>query len=235
MAMAALQDNQPFILAAEAGWHPGVVGIVAARLKDRFGKPALVVGFEGGEGRGSARSVPGIDIGAAIRAAREAGILSAGGGHTMAAGFSLVQARFEAFRKFLVSYFADTAGALAAAQELHLDAMVSPAGATPRLVEDIARIGPFGAGNPEPLVALADVQVSFADVVGKDHVRLRLVGGDGARLDAIAFRAASGPLGEGLLGARGAAIHVAGRLRADSWNGRVRVQLQLEDAAPAGA
>lgn len=235
MAMAALQDNAPFVLAAESGWHPGVVGIVAGRLKDRFGKPALVVGFEGGEGRGSARSVPGIDIGAAVRAAREAGILSAGGGHAMAAGFSLAEDRLDAFRAFLATYFADTDGALAAAQELDLDAMVSPAGATPRLVEDIARIGPFGAGNAEPLVALADLQLTFADVVGKDHVRLRLKGGDGASLEAIAFRAASGPLGEGLLGARGAVIHVAGRLRADSWNGRVRVQLQLEDAAPAGA
>ena len=103
------------------------------------------------------------------------------------------------------------------------------------LVEEIARVGPFGAGNPEPLVALPDVRVAFADVVGKDHVRVRLTGGDGTRLDAIAFRAATAPLGEGLLGNRGRTIHAAGRLRADKWNGRTRVQLQIEDAAPAGA
>ena len=234
MAAAALQDNAAFILAADAGWHPGVVGIVAGRLKDRFGKPSFVVGFEGEAGRGSARSVSGIDIGAAVRAAREDGVLEAGGGHAMAAGFSLQAGRLEAFREYLAGYFGNVSEVLTQARALHLDAALAPSAASVRLVEEIARAGPFGAGNPEPLIALPDVQVAFADVVGKDHVRLRLTGGDGARLDAIAFRAASGPLGEGLLGARGRAIHVAGRLKADEWNGRTRVQLQLEDAAPAG-
>ncbi len=233
MAIAAQQDNAPFVLAAEAGWHPGVVGIVAGRLKDRFGKPAFVAGFEGGEGRGSARSVPGIDIGAAVRGALAAGILSSGGGHAMAAGFSLSEDRVDAFREFLEEQFAATAGALAAARVLDLDALVSPSGATAALVAEIARVGPFGAGNPEPLVAVSDVRIAFADIVGKDHIRLRLTGSDGARLEAIAFRAASGPLGEGLMAARGKAVHLAGRLRADHWNGRVRVQLQIEDAAAA--
>jgi len=235
MAIAATQDNSPFLLAAEEGWHPGVVGIVAGRLKDRFAKPAFVAGFEGGIGRGSARSVPGIDIGAAVRAAREAGILEAGGGHAMAAGFSLAAGRLEAFRDFLAAQFADAGALLADAQVLELDAAVAVSGANARLVAEIGRAGPFGAGNPEPLVALADMQVAYADVVGKDHVRLRLRGGDGAMLSAIAFRAAEAPLGEGLLAARGRMIHVAGRLRADAWNGRTQVQLHLEDAAPAGA
>ena len=235
MAAAALQDNAPFLLAADTGWHPGVVGIVAGRLKDRFGKPSFVVGFEGEAGRGSARSIPGIDIGAAVRAAHEEGVLDAGGGHAMAAGFSLRAARLEAFREFLAAYFMNASAALTDARALHLEAALAPSAATASLVEEIARAGPFGAGNPEPLLALPDVRVAFADVVGKDHVRLRLTGGDGSRLDAIAFRAAGGPLGEGLMAARGRAIHAAGRLRADDWNGRTRVQLQLEDAAPAGA
>ncbi len=235
MAIASLQDNAAFVLAAEAGWHPGVVGIVAGRLKERFGKPAFVAGFEGGEGRGSARSVPGIDIGSAVRAAHDAGILSAGGGHAMAAGFALKADRLEEFRAFLASRFANAADALAAARILHLDGLVAPAGIGPGLVEEIARAGPFGAGNPEPVVAMSDVHVGFADVVGRDHVRLRLIGSDGARLDAIAFRAASGPLGQALLAARGRAIHAAGKLRADEWNGRQRVQLHLEDAAAAEA
>ena len=234
IAMAALQDNAPFVLASDSGWHPGVVGIVAGRLKDRFGKPSFVVGFEGGVGRGSARSVPGIDIGAAVRAAREAGILDAGGGHAMAAGFSLKAERLDAFRDFLAAQFADASMRVADARALHLDAVVAPSGANARLVEEIGRAGPFGAGNPEPLVIAPDVRVSFADRVGKDHLRLKLTGGDGARLDAIAFRAADTALGEGLMTARGKLIHVVGRLRADEWGGRMRVQLQLEDAAPAG-
>ncbi|MDE3116745.1 MAG: single-stranded-DNA-specific exonuclease RecJ, partial [Pseudomonadota bacterium] len=235
MALAAAQDNAPFLLAAEEGWHPGVVGIVAGRLKDRFAKPAFVAGFEGGIGRGSARSVPGIDIGAAVRGARVAGILEAGGGHAMAAGFSLAAERLDAFRDFLAARFADAGSLLAAAQTLELDAVVAAAGAGASLAVEIGRAGPFGAGNPEPLLALADLRLAYADVVGKDHVRLRLQGGDGAALNAIAFRAAGGPLGKGLLAARGQRIHVAGRLRADAWNGRTQVQLHLEDAAPASA
>lgn len=235
IAMAALQNNAAFVLAAGEGWHPGVVGIVAGRLKERFGKPSFAVGFEDGTGRGSARSIPGIDIGATVRAAREAGILEAGGGHAMAAGFSLRAAKLDALRAFLAVQFSGVAEILSAANDLHIDAAIAPSGANEHLVAEIARAGPFGAGNPEPLVAVPDVRVAFADVVGNSHVRLRLSGADGARLDAIAFRAASGPLGEGLMAARGHAIHAAGRLRADEWNGRTRVQLQLEDASRSGA
>jgi single-stranded-DNA-specific exonuclease len=235
MALAAQQHNAPFLLVGAEGWHAGVVGIVASRLKDRFGKPALVAGFEGGLGRGSARSVAGIDIGAAVRAAHEAGILDSGGGHAMAAGFSLLEERLDTFRAFLAAQFADTTGALMAAQTLDIDVLVSPSGATQALVEEIALAGPYGAGNAEPLVAVPDARVVFADVVGKDHVRLRLAGGDGARLDAIAFRVADTSLGKGLLASRGKPIHAAGRLRAEEWQGRVRVQLHLEDAAGAEA
>ncbi|HEY2071624.1 MAG TPA: single-stranded-DNA-specific exonuclease RecJ [Rhizomicrobium sp.] len=234
-AVAAAADPAArFVLVEGDGWHSGVVGIVAGRLKERFNKPALVAGFEGGMGRGSARSVAGVDIGAIIRAAHAEGLLLSGGGHAMAAGFSLEKSRLDAFRAFLESGFANHDAALEQASELMLDLALSPVGATTGFVEELARIGPFGAGNPEPLLVLPDVRVVFADVVGKDHVRLRLAGGDGTRLDAIAFRAASGPLGEGLLGARGRTIHAAGKLKRDDWNGRERVQLVVEDAAPAG-
>ena len=233
--MAALQDNSPFLLVANDGWHAGVVGIVAGRLKDRFAKPAFVAGFEGGLGRGSARSVAGIDIGAIIRAAKDAGVIESGGGHAMAAGFSLAQDQHEAFQAFLAEQFSGAGAALDAASELAIDTLVSPSGATETLVRDIARAGPFGAGNPEPLFAVPDARVVFADIVGKDHVRLRLAGGDGARLDAIAFRSADTPLGQGLMAARGKTIHAAGRLKIDEWNGRVRVQLHVEDAALASA
>jgi single-stranded-DNA-specific exonuclease len=233
--MASTQANAPFILVHGEGWHSGVVGIVAGRLKERFNRPALVAGFEGASGRGSARSIAEIDIGAIVRAAHAKGLLESGGGHAMAAGFSLSSAMLDAFREFLELQFSGKGEALDAANELTLDLALSPSGATTAFVEEVARIGPFGSGNPEPLVVIPDVRVAFADVVGKDHVRLRLAGGDGARLDAIAFRAAATPLGEGLLKARGKLIHAAGRLKADEWNGQRRVQLQLEDAAPAAA
>ncbi|HEX4027978.1 MAG TPA: single-stranded-DNA-specific exonuclease RecJ [Rhizomicrobium sp.] len=233
-AMAATQANAPFVLVAGDGWHPVVVGIVAGRLKERFAKPAFVAGFEGGMGRGSARSIPGIDIGGIIRAAAETGAIEYGGGHAMAAGFSLTTAQLDGFRKFVEEQFSGAGAALSAANDLYLDAVSSPAGANVALAEEIAQAGPFGAGNPEPLLALSDVRVAFADVVGSAHVKLRL-GGGGTVLDAIAFRSVGTPLGEGLLASRGRPIHVAGRLRRDDWNGRVRVQLEIEDAAPASA
>lgn len=235
IALGALQANAPFLLVSGDGWHPGVVGIVAGRLKERFGKPAFVAGFEGGMGRGSARSIPGIDIGGIIRAAAEAGVIEYGGGHAMAAGFSLMTGQLEGFRKFVEDRFTNAGAALAAANDLPLDAVSSVAGANIALAQEIAQAGPFGAGNAEPLIAISDVRVAFADVVGGAHVKLRLAGGDGSLLDAIAFRAVGTPLGDGLLGSRGGRVHVAGRLRQDDWNGRIRVQLEVEDAAPAGA
>ena len=233
MAMASTQTNAPYILVADEGWHAGVVGIVAGRLKDRHLKPALVVGFEGGWGRGSARSVAGIDLGAMVRAGRDAGLLDAGGGHAMAAGFSLHQDKLGAWREFLDRQFESLDAAVVAASELVLDAIVSPSGATPALVNALAEAGPFGAGNPEPLFVAPDVTVGFADIVGGDHVRLGLLGADRGRLNGICFRCVGTPLGQGLLAARGRRIHVAGRLKIDEWQGKTRVQLQVEDAALA--
>lgn len=234
LTAAAGQGNAPFILAAGEGWHPGVVGIVAGRLRERFGKPSFVAGFEGGMGRGSARSIPGIDVGGAIRAAMLAGVIESGGGHAMAAGFSLSSNQLKDFQEFLAAAFEGKSAALAAASILEMDTVASPAGAGPGLLEEIALAGPYGAGNPEPLLAFPDLRVAFADVVGKDHIRLRLNGG-GAALQAIAFRAVGTPLGDGLLGSRGQTIHAVGRLKRNEWNGQVTVQLEIEDAAPAGA
>ena len=231
IAMAETQSNAPFILVAGEGWHPGVVGIVAGRLKERFAKPAFVAGFEGGMGRGSARSIPGIDVGAIIRAAADAKVIEYGGGHAMAAGFSLMAGQLDGFSRFITDSFSGAGPALAAATDLYLDAVSSPAGANVALAAEIAAAGPFGAGNPEPLLVLPDVRVAFADIVGAAHVKMRLAGGDATVLDAIAFRAVGTPLGDGLLAARGRTLHVAGRLRQDDWNGRVRVQLEIEDAA----
>ena len=231
VALATAQDNVPFLLVANDGWHPGVVGIVAGRLKERFAKPSFVAGFEGGMGRGSARSISGIDIGRMVRAAKDLGLIEAGGGHAMAAGFSLMAEQLPGFRKFLERQFSGTEAAYEEAASLVLDAASSPAAAGRNLVAEIALAGPYGAGNPEPLLAFPDVRVAFADVVGGAHVKVRLTGGDGAKLDAIAFRAAGTPLGEGLLQSRGRPIHVAGKLRTDDWNGQARVQLQIEDAA----
>ena len=231
MALAASQQNAPFLLVEGEGWHPGVVGIVAGRLKERFAKPAFVAGFEGGMGRGSARGIPGLDIGRMIRAAREAGLIESGGGHAMAAGFALTAEQLAGLRQFLHAQFEGAGAALETAATLSLDAVSSPSAASLELVREIALAGPFGAGNPEPLLAFPEVRVAFADIVGGDHVRLRLTGGDGARLNAIAFRVVGTRLGEGLLAARGKSLHVAGKLTRDDWSGRA--QLQLEDAAPA--
>jgi len=235
IALAATQANAPFLLVSGEGWHPGVVGIVAGRLKERFSKPAFVAGFEGGMGKGSARSIPGIDVGGIIRAAAERGVIEYGGGHAMAAGFSVMAAQLDGFHEFIGAAFSGAGPSLAAANDLHLDAVSSPAGATLALVQEIASAGPFGAGNPEPLLGLADVRVAFADVAGASHVRMRLQGGDGSMLDAIAFRAVGTPLGEGLLGSRGKSLHVVGRLRQDDWNGKSRVKLEIEDAAAVTA
>jgi single-stranded-DNA-specific exonuclease len=235
IAMAAAQDNAPFLLAARDGWHPGVVGIVAGRLKDRFSKPSFVAGFEGGLGRGSARSVAGVDIGAIVRGAKDAGVIESGGGHAMAAGFGLQREQLEGFSHYLAARFAELGGTVADAFDLDLDVLLSPSGATADFVAEMERLGPFGAGNAEPLVAVPDARVAFADIVGKDHIRFRLAGSGGTGLDGIAFRKAGTALGEGVLQARGQPIHAAGRLRTNVWNRRIRVQLQLEDAAPAGA
>ncbi len=237
MEMGALRESDAFLFLNGDNWHPGVVGIVASRLKDRFEKPVLVAGFMSAKdnvARGSARSVVGVDLGAVVRAAREAGILESGGGHAMAAGFGIARERIADFEEFLKTAFEPQRGVIASARDLLVDAAVSPGAANLDLMDELERAGPFGPGNPEPVFVIPDVTVVYADVVGTHHVKLRLAGSAGQGLDAIAFRIADTRLGQGLLKARGKRIHVAGKLRRDSYNNRHRVQLYLEDAALAG-
>ena len=223
----------PLILAHARGWHPGVIGIVASRLKDKYDRPSMVVAFDAkGEGKGSGRSIQGVDLGRAVTAALEAGLLINGGGHAMAAGVTLDEGKLAAFEAFLVQRLADSVAAASETRALRLDGALSARGATRDLYELIQQAGPYGAGNAEPRFAVPAVRVVRADIVGKAHVRCILSGEDGGRLKAIAFRAAETPLGQTLMDRGSGLLHVAGRLTADDWQGKRDVQLTLEDAVP---
>ena len=228
---AAERETGDLTLVAGDGWHPGVIGIVASRLKDRFDRPALVVALDGDIGKGSARSAFGWDIGAATIAARQAGLLVNGGGHANAAGLTVARAALPELRLFLQ---ADLARHLETAQRrttLDYDDVLPLAAATSDFVAELDKVGPFGMGNPEPRFVLAGVRIAKADIVGEKHVRCFLQDARGARLAAIAFRAVDGALGALLLRGDGAPVHLAGRLKRDSYRGADRVQFQIEDAA----
>ena len=238
----ARPQSPALVFAAAEGWHPGVIGIVAARLKERYERPACVVALsssaEGGIGRGSGRSVPGVALGPAVIAARQAGLLVNGGGHAMAAGFTVAADRVEALREFLAERLGDGVDRERLVPELAIDGALSAAGATAGLIGHIEAIAPFGAANPEPRFAFANVRLAHAEPVGSAHLRCTLAdlagSGEGgpARLNGIAFRAAETPLGRFLLASRGRAIHVAGNVRRDAYRGGDAVQLLIEDAAP---
>ncbi len=226
-------DGLPLVLAAGEGWHPGVIGIVAGRLKERYNRPACVVALDNGVGKGSGRSVTGLDLGTAVLAARQSGVLTAGGGHAMAAGFTVAAERLADFRAFLVARLAEQLDGGPLVPDLTLDGLLDPRGATPELVAALEALAPFGAGNPQPRFALPQVTVVQADVVGAGHVRCQLRGPQGGRVKAMAFRAADSALGHALLSARGRPLHVAGSLRPDRWQGRNGVQVFIDDAALA--
>jgi single-stranded-DNA-specific exonuclease len=215
------------------GWHVGVIGIVASRLVERYGRPAFVIGLDGDLGKGSGRSVRGVDLGAAVIAARQAGLLVNGGGHAMAAGLTVTREALPGLARFLDERIAPQLGAAPPVRELGIDAALSPGAATQQLVDMVERVGPFGAGNALPRFVLTSVRVSYAQAVGEGHVRCTLIGSERGRVDAIAFRANQTALGPALLDPARPVLHVAGALRIDRYGGRESVRLQIDDAAAA--
>ncbi len=226
-------DLGPLVVCAGEGWHPGVIGIVAGRLKDRFNRPACVIAFDGDTGTGSGRSVTGVDLGAAVIAACQAGILIKGGGHKMAAGFTVEKAKLEELKAFLSDRVATDIKEGDIRPTLYLDGAMKPKAADMNLLEILAQVGPFGAGNPEPRFVIPAAQLSYAAVVGERHVRGFVTGEGGGRLAAISFNCVDSPLGQALLNSDGAPLHLAGRLKVNTWQGRSSAQLHIDDAAPA--
>ena len=220
------------IFVAGEGWHPGVVGIVASRLKERFSRPACVVSVSGDRGMGSGRSVAGVDLGSAVIAAAQAGLLVKGGGHAMAAGFTVEGDRLDDLRDFLAGRVAAGIAEAAVVPSLNVDGALRVKAATIELIESLHRVAPFGAGNPEPRFVLASVGLAKAGVVGENHVSCILSGAEGGRLKAIAFRSLDTDLGQALLRHGGAPFHIAGKLRANTWRGTTTPQLFIDDAAP---
>ncbi|MBN8976484.1 MAG: single-stranded-DNA-specific exonuclease RecJ [Rhizobiales bacterium] len=232
LAALGLEDKGAVIVTAAEGWHPGVVGLVAARLKEKFARPAFAIALEpGGIGTGSGRSISGVDLGKAVRQAVTDGLLMKGGGHAMAAGITLRKEQLAAFRAYIENALADDVAQSRNVRELMVDGAVSARAVTPELVATLNRAGPFGVGNPEPVIALPSHQLVYADEVGQAHLRLRFKAGDGAIVNGIAFRSVGQPLGNALKEHRGQVLHVAGSLTVDRWQGAERVQLRVIDVA----
>ncbi|MEM7440411.1 MAG: single-stranded-DNA-specific exonuclease RecJ [Pseudomonadota bacterium] len=225
--------DAPLVWAAAPGWHPGVVGIVASRLKEATNRPAIVIGLEDGEGKGSGRSVTGIDLGAAIATCTREGLLLKGGGHKMAAGLTVEEAKLEPAMARLSELLEKQGAGQLGPKDLSLDGIVQPRGASVELIEQLESAGPFGAGAPAPRFALPAQRITFAKRAGESHLRLTVADDSGAKLDAICFQAFDGPLGPMLENHAGARIHLAGRLEIDDWGGRRKPKLRLEDAAIA--
>jgi single-stranded-DNA-specific exonuclease len=232
LAALGLVDKGAVIVTASEGWHPGVVGLVASRLREKFSRPAFAIALEpGGIGTGSGRSISGVDLGKAVRQAVKDGLLTKGGGHAMAAGVTLRKERLAEFRAYMESALADDVANSRHENELFIDGAVSARAVTPELVATLNRAGPFGSGNPEPVVALPSHQLVYADEVGQAHLRLRFKSGDGAIVNGVAFRSIGQKLGNALIGHRGQPLHVAGSLAVDRWQGTERVQLRVLDVA----
>lgn len=226
------QAEAPMLLVAADDWHPGVIGIVAGRLRERYRKPVVVVGIDRAAniGKGSGRSQPGVNLGRAVQAAYDQGLLLAGGGHAMAAGLSVRPDTIPELREFLCAYLAQETGVAAAEDAIDIDALITTGGADLALLADFQRMAPFGPGNPEPTFALADVRAERPMALRGGHVRVTLTDRSGGKLKAMAWRAEDTELGRRLLN-EGGAIHVAGRLKADNWQGRQGVEFEIEDVA----
>ena len=234
MAALGIEEKGAVVITAAEGWHPGVVGLVAARLKEKFGRPAFAIALEpGGIGTGSGRSIAGVDIGRAVRRAVAEGLLVKGGGHAMAAGVTLRKGALAQLRAFLETALSADVTTARRLNGLMIDGAVSAAGANLDLLAMIERAGPFGSGNPEPVIVLPAHSVTYAEEVGQAHMRVRLRSADGASVNAIAFRAAGQKLGSALLNSRGRHVHAAGSFAIDRYQGEERVQFRLTDIAPA--
>ncbi|WGI22688.1 single-stranded-DNA-specific exonuclease RecJ [Amylibacter sp. IMCC11727] len=225
--------DAPLVWAAGKNWHPGVVGIVASRLKETSNRPAIVIGLEGGEGKGSGRSVTGIDLGSAIATCAREGLLLKGGGHKMAAGLTVAEDKLEAAMDRLGELLRKQGADKIGPKDLRLDGSVMPSAITTELVEQLEMAGPFGAGAPAPRFALPAQKIAFAKRAGESHLRLTAQDANGGRIDAICFGAFDGPIGPMLENHKGQSFHLAGRLEIDEWGGRRKAKLRLEDVAPA--
>ena len=227
-------EGAAVIVTARENWHPGVVGLLASRLKDRFRRPAFAIAFDpSGKGTGSGRSISGFDLGRMVRSAVDAGLLVKGGGHAMAAGLTIERANLGRIRHFFEEKAAATVSELVSAETLKIDGALGASGATLELVDQLEQAGPYGAGHPQPIFALPAHRVKDSRPVGVNHIRVTLEGQDGSRLEAIAFRAQETALGDLLLSSRGTSLHIAGCLSADHWQGARKVQFRILDAAKA--
>jgi single-stranded-DNA-specific exonuclease len=224
--------DAPMLLVAADGWHPGVIGIVAGRLRERYRKPVIVVGIDRGAnvGKGSGRSQPGVNLGRAVQAAYDAGLLLAGGGHAMAAGLSVRPDTIPELRAFLCERLAEEQAVATAEDALDVDALVSTAGADRAMLADFQRLAPFGQGNPEPVFAIADARIERPMALRGGHVRVTLTDRSGGKLKAVAWRCEDTELGRRLM-QEGGGVHIAGRLKPDDWQGRESVELEIDDAA----
>ncbi len=225
--------DKPLVWAAGNGWHPGVVGIVASRLKEATNRPAIVIGLDGNEGKGSGRSVTGIDLGSAVAACTREGVLLKGGGHMMAAGLTVATDNLETAMARLSELLEKQGAGDIGPKDLSLDGAIAPSAITPELIEQLEAAGPFGAGAPAPRFALPAQRIVFAKRAGESHLRLTLQGENGSKIDAICFRAYDGPIGMLLENHAGRLFHCAGRLEIDDWGGRRRAKLRLEDVTEA--
>jgi len=232
MAALGLEDKGAVIVTAAEGWHPGIVGLVASRLRETFERPAFAIALEpGGIATGSGRSIGGVDLGRAVRQAVTDGLLTKGGGHAMAAGVTLQRERLPEFRAYIESALADDIAKSRHVNELTVDGAVSARGVTTELATTLQRAGPFGSGNPEPMIVLPAHHLVFTEEVAQAHLRLRFRSDDGAFVNAMAFRSVGQKLGDALLRHRGEQLHVAGTLSLDRWQGTERVQLRVCDVA----
>lgn len=222
----------PMLITGSDTWHKGVVGLVASRLVERFRRPACAIAWEAkGEGTGSLRSIAGVDIGGAVRAAVANGLLVKGGGHAMAAGLTVKREKLAELEAFLAERLRSSSTRAREQAGLEIDGALTPGAVNDTLIDMIEKVGPYGQGNPAPRFAFPAHRVKFAKVVGNAHIRCVLEAGDGSRLDAVAFRASGQPLGDLLTAPGGLPLHIAGTLKRDTWGGRQKIELTIDDAA----